>query len=252
MTPCTTTPGTAHRAAPSDAAYLAAVRAGDSAAYDELYRRHHAAGLRAAIAIAGPAMAEEHTAEAFARILVLLRAGKGPETYFRAYLCTAIRNAHINHLRRERRTVLTDEVPEVPTGAGADQAWDQDAPSEAIGLAFRNLPPRWREALWLHTVEGRPLAEVATRMGISQQATAQLTYRAREGLRLGYLAEHVPTATDQRCRAVAAHLPRYVRGTAAGRGPAVRRHLADCRPCTTAASDLTRIASALPGAAPRT
>lgn len=51
------------------------------------------------------------------------------------------------------------------------------------------LPERWRNALWYSEVEQLTSSEVAGVLGISPNAAAALTYRAREGLRRAWAAQ---------------------------------------------------------------
>ena len=65
---------------------------------------------------------------------------------------------------------------------------DGDFEGEA-GRALRSLSPRWQAVLWLTEIEGRSSVEVGELLGLSPNAAAALTGRAREGLRRAYLRE---------------------------------------------------------------
>ena len=78
---------------PSDSELTARVRAGDDAAYEEIYRRHADAVRRYARTCCRDSFtAEDLAGEVFARTLQALKAGRGPEFAVRAYLLTAVRN----------------------------------------------------------------------------------------------------------------------------------------------------------------
>ena len=63
----------------ADTDLLAAVRAGDTAAYGTLYERHRAAARQLAYGLArDPADADDLVAETFAKVFATLRAGRGP------------------------------------------------------------------------------------------------------------------------------------------------------------------------------
>ncbi len=91
---------TAAADAPSDGALATAVRAGDMAAYGLLYARHfHAARrLTTSLGITGTER-DDLIAEAFTRVLRILRAGGGPGDDFRPYLLTTVRNTLISWRR---------------------------------------------------------------------------------------------------------------------------------------------------------
>ena len=77
----------------SDSDLLAAVRAGDTAAYGTLYERHRTAARQLAYGLAhDPTDAEDLVAETFAKVFASLRAGRGPLVAFRAYLNTTMRH----------------------------------------------------------------------------------------------------------------------------------------------------------------
>lgn len=232
---------------PSDEVCCARVRDGDLSAFAILYRRHHPAALRAAISIAGRDLAEEHTAEAFARVLALLKSGRGPDQFFRSYVCTAIRNAHISYQQRIKRTQLSEDPESILPVDLTDAPPDRLFASETVTTAFRDLPERWRIALWLQTVEGRSLTEVGDLIGLNAHGAAQLTFRAREALRMNYLAAHLQAPRDPRCEPIITQLPRHVRSNAGSRKPTIVAHLRNCGPCADGATDLQLVAAGLPG-----
>ena len=55
---------------------------------------------------------------------------------------------------------------------------------EAVREANAQLPPRHREVLALREVAGRSYEEIGAIMGISENAAAQLIWRARSKLRV--------------------------------------------------------------------
>ncbi|MER7076978.1 RNA polymerase sigma factor, sigma-70 family [Saccharopolyspora kobensis] len=172
-----------------DRTLLEAVRFGSSEAFAELYARHRAAARTMAKQVAPtPADVDDLVAEAFANILDVLRRGAGPETAFRAYLLTTIRNLAAAAGNRERRVHLAAELD----GLHPDEVLPFIDPAVAelernlIKQAFTRLPRRWRHVLWYVEVENQTPAEVGRRFGISRNSAAALTYRARKGLREAY------------------------------------------------------------------
>ncbi|MCZ4497847.1 MAG: polymerase subunit sigma, partial [Marmoricola sp.] len=230
----------------TDPELLTLVRAGDNAAYEQLFLRHRAVALRYARRISDAQRAEDLCAEAFAKILDLLQRGKGPDVAFRAYLLTTVRTSHLNTIRsRGREDLVPDHEPisrMMPIIEDPDARFDQ----RAICRAFYQLPERWQAALWLTAVEGFTNDEVGDRLGIKSNAVASLAFRARAGLRQAYLAEHLLETTDPACRRVVEQLPAHLRGTTSSRRRRlVEDHLETCRSCATAAVEIAHVDSEL-------
>lgn len=232
----------------SDADVILAIREGDVGAIDELYRRHHRAAMAFAESLAGKTLAPDLVSDAFVRILDLLQRGGGPTVVFRSYLYTTVRNLFVDHVRHHsRQTSMPDFGPleaEFALGDGLDDRFEHSL----VKRAFTSLPERWQIALWYTTVEGVSLEDAGTFLGVAPNAVAALTFRAREGLRQAYLAEHLTLTVEQTCAEVWEVLPRYVRGTLRARMlETVEEHLPTCRQCTAAVSELGQVNSSLRG-----
>jgi RNA polymerase sigma factor, sigma-70 family len=229
-----------------DAELLERSRRGDSLAFAELFRRYRPIALMVAARTSSALDPEDVSSEAFTRVWRALRNGGGPSTAFRPYLSTSVRNVALNWRRGPQ------EVPLEPQAMAevADAADDTEvalAEAELIGRAFGRLPARWQEVLWASEVEGVSTAELARRMGTSNNATAALCLRAREGLRNAWLAEHIDRrATDPECRWVLEHLSGYARQRLPqAQQQRVAAHLPHCRTCRRAASRLDRVVAVL-------
>jgi RNA polymerase sigma factor (sigma-70 family) len=227
----------------SDPDLIAAVRAGDTAAYEALYRRHVEAARRMARTLArGPADVDDLVAEAFAKLLATLSAGGGPDTAFRPYLLTTIRRLFYDRARRDRREPVTDDpalhdpgVPFVDTAVqGMEYAF--------VARAFARLPERWQAVLWHTEVEGGNPATVAPLLGLTPNGVAALAYRARERLRQHYLQEHLAAEPADECRWAIERLGAHVRGGLSRRdGRRVDDHLTGCRRCHLLFVELTEV-----------
>lgn len=227
-----------------DSALILRARDGDDAAYAELFNRHSPAALSYARSIAGPSEAEDLVAEAFTKLWSALGRDLGPVTTFRPYLLTTIRRLWANTLRSRSRVEVDEDIVATADRRHSraaredDQAWSE----EAIGEAFRRLPDRWREVLWLTTVDGYSQAEVARHLNIKANAVAALNFRAREGLRREYLAQHLVATSDPQCRATLSLLPGLVRESLdAKKTHDVNSHLQTCPSCGSAAANLSAI-----------
>lgn len=226
----------------SDSELIALVRAGDSAAYEELFLRHREVAIRFARRLSDTERAEDLCAEAFTKILDLLQRGKGPEVSFRAYLLTTVRTSHLNDLRTGNREVLVPDHE--PIGRMMPVVEDPDGRFErgAICRAFYQLPERWQTILWLTSVEGYSHEQVGEHLGIKASAVASLAFRARGGLRQAYLAEHIHDTSDPACLAILSQLPSYARDRLSPRRRRlVEQHLDTCASCTRAALELSEV-----------
>ena len=227
----------------ADTDLLAAVRAGDTAAYGVLYERHRSAARAVAYGLVrDPADADDLVAETFAKVLASLRAGRGPLVAFRAYLLTTLRHVCYHRARRDRRLEFTDDLTRYDEGEPfLDPALDRLERTYAA-RAFRALPARWRDVLWRTEVEGASPAEVAPHLGLTPNAVAVLAHRAREGLRRLYLQQHVAEADPPECRWTGDRLGGHVRGRMSPR-VAVRleAHLAYCAGCRGRYAEITEI-----------
>lgn len=214
-----------------DAALIAAVRAGDQDAFGPLYKRHGGAALRLARHL-NRSNADDLVAESFARVLAQLRAGKGPDLAFRAYLLTTLRRHHHDLYRRGRREFSTEDDSLLDQPVPFIDAAELGFERTATARAFRRLPERWQTVLWHVEVDGETPAKVAPILGLKPNAVSALLVRARDALREAYLQEHLSPTTDESCRETIELLAGYVRGRAAARARAkVDDHLDACRPC---------------------
>ena len=226
----------------SDAELIAAVRRGDSEAYGELYERHLHAAKRAASCLSSTAAEREDlVADAFTRVLRVLRDGGGPTEEFRAYLLVTLRNAAISGSRGAIVSLYAD-VPEtyLPRASGDPvlHRWDENAAASA----FASLPERWRTVLWHTEVEDESPAEVAPLLGLRPNGVAALAYRAREGLRQAYLRAHLAEVEGRECRATVSKLAGWVRSSVPDPlSRKISKHLARCADCRARADTLARV-----------
>jgi RNA polymerase sigma factor (sigma-70 family) len=227
----------------TDTDLMAAVRAGDTAAYGTLYERHCSAARQLACALArDESDADDLVAETFAKVLATLRAGRGPLVAFRAYLNTTLRHVCYHRARRDRRIEFTDDLSRYDPGEPfRDPALDQLERTYAA-RAFRQLPARWRDVLWHTEVEGWSPAEIAPLLGLTPNAVSVLAHRAREGLRRQYLQQHVAVADLPECRWTGDRLGGHVRGNLAPREAArLRTHLAWCAGCRDRLAEIAEV-----------
>jgi RNA polymerase sigma factor (sigma-70 family) len=229
-----------------DAELLERSRRGDSYAFAELFRRYRSTALRVAARTSSAVDPEDVSAEAFTRVWQALRNGGGPDTAFRPYLNTSVRNVALNWRRGPQETPVEPQLM-AEVVESADDTEVAIVEAELIGRAFRSLPARWQDVLWATEVEGVTTAELAERLGTSNNATAALCLRAREGLRNAWLAEHIDRrAAEPECRWVLEHLSAYTRHRLPqAQHQRVADHLDSCRSCRKAAARLDRVVAVL-------
>lgn len=143
----------------SDRDLLAALQAGDSAAFDSLYRRHRDWVTRLAHRTTGSASdALDVLQETF---LYLLRKAPTLELHARltTFLFPVVR--HLSLQRRRRRP--TEPLAERDEPLATDPPL---APPEELLAALANLPAEQQQAVLLRFVDGLSLQEVAARQGV--------------------------------------------------------------------------------------
>jgi RNA polymerase sigma factor (sigma-70 family) len=196
-----------------------------------------------------PVDAKDIVAESFAQVYDLLRRGEGPQSSFRAYLFTCVRNEARRRAKMQKRVTPTDNIVTtdraVLVGNGAVDGFERDL----IRTAFASLPERWRTVLWQLAVDGRKPGEVASVLGLKPNGVSALAYRAREGLRKAYLQQHVATTGTKlapNCRDARRGFVDSVRGSGIGRAAtAIDPHVERCATCTGVYLELEALNSQL-------
>ena len=225
-----------------DAELITEVRAGDIEAYGVLFSRHVDAARRLARQLAAPADVDDLVSDAFAKVLAVLQRGDGPDLAFRAYLLTTLRRLHVDRYRATSRTRPTDDLTALDPGVPFHDTVVEEFEHATAARAFGSLPERWQTVLWHVEVEGMRPAQVAPLLAISANSVSALAYRAREGLRQAYLAQHAQETDDETCARTRGLLGSYLRGSCSPRdAELVESHLALCRPCTAVTVELAEV-----------
>lgn len=169
-----------------DHALALAAAAGDTEAFEALYRRHSARVHGVVLRLAGwqRARAEDLVQEAFLRAWEALPGWRG-EAAFGTWLHRLAVNVALMDLRARRvRPVLDgdddDALDALPT---------LDSPGHAAALAIdleravATLPPRARAVLVLHDVEGWTHGEIGAALDMATGSSKSQLHRARGLLR---------------------------------------------------------------------
>src|SRR5699024_540269 len=220
---------------------VAAVRAGAIGQFAALYHRYHAEALRIARRQVGGDEAQDLVQETFARVLRAIRNGGGPTEDVPGYIFRTLRNLKID--RSGRREYAAENVEAV----GPEALWSLPDSSEEVlnrGLvadAFQDLPPRWRQVLWLTEVEGLGPGELSEEMGMKPTAVSTLSLRARAGFRSAWLQAHVRAdIVPEDCRPFVSRLGDYETGRLSRRRHAqVQDHLDQCDHCPALVAEMT-------------
>jgi RNA polymerase sigma factor (sigma-70 family) len=180
----------------SDVQLVARVRAGDDAAFEELYRRYHHR-IRSFVQgrLRDSGRAEDVTQEAFIAALRRLRVTNS-EIAFKPWLFEIARNGAIDMHRRSSRA---EEVPidEDTLLRAADRSRLAGAPApdaevftrerlEFLGGALDQLPDVHYRALVMRELEGRSYREIGERLDLTRSAVESTLFRARRRLEHEY------------------------------------------------------------------
>lgn len=230
----------------ADADLVLRSRSGDRGAFGELWRRHYRAGVTVARNLTSSLDADDLVQEAYTRIYQSIVTGRGPTGSFRAYLFTSIRNTAATWGRAQRDAAY-DELEGIADPAAHEHASEAALDRGLTHQAFRSLPTRWQEVLWYSEIEQMKPAEIAPLLGMKATAVAQLTFRAREGLREAWIQAHLRTVADgSDCQWTIERLGAHTRRNLGRRDQAkVDRHLADCVRCAIVASEAREVSSRL-------
>ena len=176
--------------ASEDAALVRRAAAADIAAFEQLYRRHHARmhGVIARLVGQAGARAEDLVQEAFVRAWQALPAFRF-ESAVSTWLHRLAVNTALMELRSRRGRPGMDEdedalesVPSADTAGNAMLGRD-------LERAVATLPPRARAVLVLHDVEGWKHEEIAEMLDMAVGSSKAQLHRARKLLR-AKLGEH--------------------------------------------------------------
>ncbi|MBX9472244.1 sigma-70 family RNA polymerase sigma factor [Microcella sp.] len=222
----------------ADQELLRRSRRGDRAAFGELWQRHSAAGVSVARAIThlDP---DDIVAEAFERILRLVLDGRGPTGAFRPYLYSTIRHVAASQ-GRARHEIAVDDLDALMPPDVEDDVAVIALDRSLTAQAFRSLPERWQTVLWYTEVEGLDPHEAAPLLGLNANATAALSFRAREGLRIAWLQAHVEDAqASGECRWAMERLGEHERHKLSVRDTdRLAFHLANCAHCAIVSEEV--------------
>jgi RNA polymerase sigma-70 factor (ECF subfamily) len=168
---------------------LERIRAGDSDAFDAVFRANYAALVGSAERILGRRDVAEEIVQDVMLELWRRRETLAVEDSLRGYLFRATRNRSLNHLRHgaiEKRAEPELAANRAESGSSAHAALVEEEIEVAVKRAVADLPARCREVFELSRVHGLRYSEIATTLGISVK-----TVEAQMGKALRLLRERL-------------------------------------------------------------
>lgn len=207
-----------------DERLVALVRAGESAAFEELYDRYTPGLLSFCRHLLGTLDeaedAVQHTFLAAHR--ALLRDDR--EIHLKAWLYAIARNRCLSMLRARRERVgFDDELDTIPSTAGLAAEVEQREDLREMLADLQRLPEDQRSALVLSELGAHTHDEIGEVLGVRCTKVKALVFQARESLAAARTARETPCVEIREELATA-------RGGALRRGN-LRRHLEDCAGC---------------------
>jgi RNA polymerase sigma factor (sigma-70 family) len=169
-------------------ALLQRARAGDADAMGELARAFRGAAVRMAATLGADGHeAEDAAQEALLLAFTRLDALREPAA-FPGWLQALVRTAVHRRARRRRPDLLDAPAldlpdPPDPRTPAPGERLASDEVREAVREAVRGLSPALQVVLERHYLEGRPVAEVAARLGLPEGTVKRRLHDARERLR---------------------------------------------------------------------
>ncbi len=160
-----------------------------SASWEDLFVEHATAVHAYAQRLTGNRDdADDLTQETFIRAIPALQRFDDPDVNIPAYLYATCRNTYFRTRARGSRFVSVAEVPERPVedhfvDEHPERALLLKDEQEGVRIANARLVPRQRMALALRELEDKSYGEIGEIIGVSENAVAQLIFRARANLR---------------------------------------------------------------------
>jgi RNA polymerase sigma factor (sigma-70 family) len=223
----------------ADSDLVAAVRAGDDAAFEELYRRYHPriAGFVRGM-LHDECRGEDVAQEAFLSALRRMRATDS-EINFKPWIYQIARNAAIDSYRRSSHAVevsmdaddglrASDRHRLVGLDGGPDSALVTKERLNHLQGAFDELSDVHTRVLVMRELEGLSYREIGQKLDLTRPAVESALFRARRRLE----SEYSELAEGRRCEAMRTTIARLAAGTSKGAEEhRLARHAKRCHAC---------------------
>lgn len=155
----------------------------DSEAFARWFKLYHARVLSQCVRTLGDRAAAEDIAQE-----TLLRAWLGRERMreedLGAWLSVVARNLCISHIRRQKKQVPTEVLPEtLDESADPARLAERAESRRAVRAAMGQVGERHRRLLFLREVDGVDYEEISAELGLTPSGTRAVLFRARRVLR---------------------------------------------------------------------
>ena len=230
----------------ADADLVAAVRAGDDSAFEELYRRYQPRIARFVCSMLhDSARCEDIAQEAFLSALRRMRATDA-EINFKPWIYQIARNAAIDSYRRNNHAVevsmdaddglrASDRTRLVGLDGSPDAALVTKERMDHLQGAFDELSDVHTRVLVMRELEGMSYREIGQKLDLTRPAVESALFRARRRLE----SEYEELSEGRRCEAMALTIARIARGVQRGsEEQRLARHARRCHSCRRRAREL--------------
>ena len=171
----------------SDGRLIDLVRAGNDRAFEAIVHRYRRSLLRYCGRFLSGPRAEDAVQQTFMNAYKAMKADER-EIDLKPWLYRIAHNASLNALRATSGAVEEPISEQIDGVERPDQAFERRQDLAEVVAAVQALPPRQRDAIVLHELEGRSYEQIASEMKVSGGAVRQLLSRARTTLRAGATA----------------------------------------------------------------
>ena len=230
----------------ADADLVAAVRAGDDSAFEELYRRYQPPIARFVCGmLRDAARCEDVAQEAFLSALRRMRATDA-EINFKPWIYQIARNAAIDSYRRNNHAVevsmdaddglrASDRTRLVGRDGSPDAALVTKERMDHLQGAFDELSDVHTRVLVMRELEGMSYREIGEKLELTRPAVESALFRARRRLE----SEYSELSEGRRCEAMAGTIARIAAGVQRGaEEQRLARHARRCHTCRRHAREL--------------
>ena len=159
---------------------------GDTAALERLVRAYSDGLIRFAYCyVKNATIAEEIMEDAFTALIIKRRYFDAAEK-LRAYLYKTVRNKCVDYLRFHKKQIPLEDMEGVLVADGvtdAETSLLRKENAKAVYKAMQNLPPQYREILYLTYYENYAAEDIARILRRSKKQIYNLLYRAKTSLK---------------------------------------------------------------------
>lgn len=161
--------------------------AGDTGAFEELYRRHFRRVYALCLRMTGnPTQAEDLTQEVFIQIFNKIGSFRGDSAFTTWIHRIAVNQVLMHFRKRSTKSELTTDDGETPIQIVRGTENQNAMPiidRIALEKAIAQLPPGYRTVFVLHDVEGYEHEEIAKMLGFAEGTSKSQLHKARLKLR---------------------------------------------------------------------